>query len=156
MNQSVAARTQVHINFVIELTIGEGPPEGETPRLSFIEFEVSETISGTFDFELLRNGDVLRTIPRNVSLNRTIRFDFEDTGVQHYAVNVRNRANNREGVFVAFTIDFMGDEAVRVVSQPENPNIFLAITEPSQTTAVTTTPTEPTTAPTSPTEDVTD
>jgi serine/threonine-protein kinase len=154
--QSVLRGTTVQINTIILLTIGEGITEGEE-RAAFIQIDVDDSVTGTLRFELLRNGDVVDTITRNVSVNRIVRFDFEDVGVQQYAVNVVNTRTtpNRDGVFVSYSIDFTqvgADGFALKVSRVPNPYVWLEIMEqPPQTTAATTPPTEPTTPPTEPT-----
>jgi serine/threonine-protein kinase len=154
INQSVPNGTMVDINSTVALVIGSGPAEEDPQRASFIEFNMPDSVSGTFVFELLRNGDVVDTITRNVSSNRFIRFDFSDTGQHRYSVNIVNRANNREGVFVSYDIDFTGDEAVKS-NRTADPYVLTLILEQPQTTPTTTTPpttTPPTEPPTTPTE----
>ncbi|MCL1881021.1 MAG: Stk1 family PASTA domain-containing Ser/Thr kinase [Oscillospiraceae bacterium] len=138
VNQIPPAGTEVPNGTIIVLTIGQGPPEDEPERESYIEFRMpieAQGVAGVFEFILHRNGVPLPPHTQNVTINPYIRFEFSDVETQQYSVVIRNPANGLEGVFVTYTIDFSQEPPEKIERVADN-HVLNSILQPATTTGI--------------------
>jgi beta-lactam-binding protein with PASTA domain len=110
IEQSISPMTEVEKHTFVEIVVSIGVRPSQTAE---IRHEVSDRITGSYTFNYYIDGVLSHTATQNMSLNKTIHWEFEGTGVQTYAIEITSLDTGRTAVFVVYEVDFRGSEPVQ-------------------------------------------
>jgi serine/threonine-protein kinase len=153
IEQSLAENEEVPHGTMIELTIGAGPEEDDTPdtrpfQISMsVRSDIPEHWRGDYVFKLYRNGRLVEggEMTFRIEPGREIVIPLDDYGTVNYTVIVSR--NGLERTYAEHTINFDNDPPTREANSTTNPHILEQLNPAPETTTtpVQTTPPPPTT-----------
>jgi serine/threonine-protein kinase len=146
IRQEIEPLTEVERHTQVEVFISMGPrPE----QSSYIQHRISESRTGSYVFDYYIDGILDQSFTQNVGLNKLIRWDFEGTGVQRYAIEITSPVTGRTVLFVEYEVDFTGITPVKRQIQI-NEQVFREVDRAADAPAVATPEPDPVPPPVDP------
>ncbi|MCL2036228.1 MAG: Stk1 family PASTA domain-containing Ser/Thr kinase [Oscillospiraceae bacterium] len=130
-------------DFVVEITIGTGPPAVvyRTFHISFaVPADTPESFLGDYVFKLYKDDALIKSETRRISAGGTITIEFEDAGLQPYSLYLHNPRNPgvADALYSEQEIDFGPEEPVRVTANTHGDVLYKLNPSAAATSAATT------------------
>ena len=140
ISQSIEPNEKVEKGTIVTIVVSNGEIASEERETS-IELGINSNVTGEFNFRYYIDGALVSELSetRDISLNKTIKWDISGTGTHNYTIMIENPLTGERKTLIRYDVNFDNDP----VTKDEiafNPNVFSELTASAETTAPETEP----------------